>query len=67
MQDQEVKCISGKRYYNTFWAANRENRTKSKTTRLKMDVYRCKFCNGWHLSGHNKDTEVKRRSNAKWK
>lgn len=64
-----MKCLTtGKVSYPTYYAAHKENKRKIKLHGVKMDVYKCKFCNQYHLTGHNrtlKSTPYNRRRNAK--
>lgn len=60
-------CPSGKKSYPTFWAAHRENRRKVREHCVDMDVYKCKFCNQYHLTGHNRNNERAIRRLNKWK
>jgi len=62
-----AKCPSGKIAYPTFWSANRENRRKMREHCVEMTVYKCPYCNQWHLSGHNKQKEKALRRLNKWK
>ena len=62
-----MPCPSGKKEYPTFWAANRENKKKVREHCIDMAVYKCKFCNQWHLSGHAYKKEKELRRLNKWK
>lgn len=56
-----MKCISGKVQYPTYWAADRENRRKVREHCVQMDIYKCKWCNQYHLTGHNKQGKKQSR------
>lgn len=56
-----MKCISGKVQYPTYWAADRENRRKVREHCIQMDIYKCKWCNQYHLTGHNKQGKKQSR------
>ena len=60
-------CPSGKKSYPTFWSAYRENQKKVREHCVEMDVYKCPFCNQYHLTGHNRKTEKELRRLNKWK
>lgn len=62
-----MACPSGKKAYPTFWAAHRENKKKMREHCLEMSVYKCNFCNQWHLSGHSKAREKGLKKLGKWK
>ena len=62
-----MTCISGKKEYPTFWAANRENKKKVREHCVDMAVYKREFCNQWHLSGHAYKKEKELRRLNKWK
>lgn len=60
-----MKCLTGKVSYPTYYAADKENKRKIKLHGIKMDVYKCRFCNQYHLTGHNrtlKSTPYNRRA-----
>lgn len=53
-----MKCITGKVCYATYYAAHKENKRKIKLHGIRMDVYKCKFCNQYHLTGHNRTWKI---------
>ena len=62
-----MKCPSGKIAYPTFWGAHRENKRKMSQHCVEMSVYKCPYCNQWHLTGHNRKKEKALRRLNKWK
>lgn len=62
-----MTCITGKKKYPTYWSAHRENKKKQREHGVEMSVYKCKFCNQWHLTGHSRKKELSLRRLNKWK
>lgn len=51
---ERSRCpVSGKIQYDTFWQANREKKRCVKNKHwVDMLIYKCKYCQKWHFSGH---------------
>lgn len=47
----EVMSCKSKNRYETFWQAKFvADEQMQKHRNLKLDIYECKFCGGWHLA-----------------
>lgn len=55
-----AECGSGKICYPTKGAAHEARRHQY----FRSDVYRCGYCNEWHLAGHRSKARSQRRMGA---
>ena len=49
--EYEVLSCKSKRRYDTYWQAKFiADEQMARNRKLKLKIYQCKFCDGWHLS-----------------
>lgn len=49
--EHEYKSCKSKNRYDTYWQAKFiANEQMDRNHSLKLKIYKCKFCGGWHLT-----------------
>lgn len=56
-------CSSSKVRYNTRKQAKKKARERSKKHKIKLSVYKCKECDGYHLTSINMKHKIRVRKN----